>query len=476
MIFDSHHNVPDSTNISTWGREIIFSKKSNAKFVINDSCSLKLMINGVNKFGDGKITVVLNYSNSKEFHTINFSSVNSERILDIRGDDIKGSLDSIVIEKKYNSIGKVLLNRIRIKKTSSSSQYNITKKINVAIVVPYNIYGGGEIYLKNLIDSDSLNMFNFHFLYQKENKLSQNISRKNVFHHKKFNFANAKSFFIKNKISCCIFYNSMQIYRTLKSIQKEYAFKIFEIYHSDFKWSDSMAHLSDHDVDCLIKVDENVGRHIICDNVEICRVPIDVDKFRPRSKDFSQSTFRLSKEKCIGVVSRISKEKNLGYVLDLAESMKDFNFYLVGDGVGRKALQDSIRKRNIKNITILGWISDVSKIINGFDSIILPSKMEGTPISILEAMSSNVKAWCYNVGGNKTLINNGAMELCLFEVIDSFNIKEYIYRETKTRDYIYKNHKKDICVEKFLSILDKNLYLMSEDAKKEDKFIGGFYA
>lgn len=467
MIFDSHHNHPDSTNIKGWSRNIIFKKKSKANIVINDVYSFKIKINGENKFGDGKLCIVIKYAKSSEVHVVNFGSLNSEKIIEYSFDNSKGPVSSITIEKKYNSIGSVQLNRVQIERTSSKNVFHSERRVNVAIIVPYSIYGGGEIYIKSLIDSDKLNGFNFHFIYPKDNSLSRNISRDNVFHHRKFNLVNMKKFFIINKISCVIFYNSIKIYKALKNIQTEYSFKLFEIYHSDFKWGDSMAHIREHNVDCLIKVDENVGKGIECDNVEICRVPIDVDKFKPKSKKFAIHAFGLTRSNCIGVISRISKEKNLEYILSLAKSMKDFNFFIVGDGVGRKSLQILIDKDKISNVKILGWISDVSKIINGFDSIILPSKMEGTPISILEAMSSNVKAWCYNVGGNKTLIENGAMELSLSEFIDDFNIREYMNSEADTRGYIYESHNKDKCVADFLNILDKNLYLLSEKLEGE---------
>ena len=58
-------------------------------------------------------------------------------------------------------------------------------EIDVGIVIPYSIYGGGEVYLKNIISKFDTQPYNFHFIYMKPNKLEGNICKnKNIFSHK----------------------------------------------------------------------------------------------------------------------------------------------------------------------------------------------------------------------------------------------------------------------------------------------------
>ena len=77
----------------------------------------------------------------------------------------------------------------------------------------------------------------------------------------------------------------------LKSIQVNLNFKLIEIYHSDFTWADSMSKMAHHDVDCFIKISENIGKHICTKRTEICRVPIDTSKFCNKDGDFERKTF-----------------------------------------------------------------------------------------------------------------------------------------------------------------------------------------
>ena len=219
-------------------------------------------------------------------------------------------LEKITVCKKYNSIGKVNISRLIISSEGTADyQEEIISKTNVAILIPYSIYGGGEIYIKELISSNIYENFNFHLIYCKPNKLEKNLVMPNVIHHSNIKIDKIDYFFKKNRISCCIFYNSIDIYKKLKIAQLNYSFKLIEIYHSDFTWSDSMALVKNHDVDCLIKVDENVGKNIVTNRVEICRVPIDFEKFSPNNGDFAKKTFKLGSFNNIGVISRISKEK-----------------------------------------------------------------------------------------------------------------------------------------------------------------------
>jgi glycosyltransferase involved in cell wall biosynthesis len=474
-MFDSYHNKPSSTYLVEEGSDFILSKNSCININISESRSINVSLLGSCKFGDGKITVSFHFNSRVIKKEIRFSSKFDNKLVTLNYEVDFGSIKKISISKPYNSIGKVSISRIIMNCPKKEVIKSVKRRTNIGVLVPYSIYGGGEIYLKTLLQNINDDNYCFHILYPKQNKLSEVINGENIYNYNKFDLKNISNFAKDKEISSFIFYNSAHIYRLLLQLKKDLGIKIIEIYHSDFVWQDSMALIKNHEVDCMIKVDENVGNHISCKKVEICRVPIDSERFKPRSKDFAINTFSLSKDKNIGVISRISKEKNLEYILKLAKIMPEYSFFVVGDGVGRKDLEMKIRKNNILNLKILGWINDVSKIINGFDLILLPSKMEGTPISLLEAMSSNIQAWCYPVGGCKTLISNGAKELILEDEIDRMNIMYDYKNADNTRKYILENHSYKNISENFKNILDSVIYLDFEDSNSKSKTLGGFY-
>lgn len=60
-----------------------------------------------------------------------------------------------------------------------------------------------------------------------------------------------------------------------------------------------------------------------------------------------------------------------------------------------------------KKINFLGWRTDTPEILSLMDIFVLPSKMEGTPISILEAMSMSIPVIACDVGGVHEQIIDG---------------------------------------------------------------------
>src|SRR5690606_36240499 len=110
--------------------------------------------------------------------------------------------------------------------------------------------------------------------------------------------------------------------------------------------------------------------------------------------------------KVIGTVARLSPEKNINYLLDIAKNCPEFNFVIFGNGPQEQSLRRKINSEGIKNAFLLGFKKDIFRYYNLLDAFILPSTMEGTPISILEAMASGLVVFASNVGEIPTIIEN----------------------------------------------------------------------
>jgi glycosyltransferase involved in cell wall biosynthesis len=111
----------------------------------------------------------------------------------------------------------------------------------------------------------------------------------------------------------------------------------------------------------------------------------------------------------LGVVARIEDQKNPLFVADcLARMERQVRCVWIGDGRLRQSLEERIRHRGIEDrILIEGWRSDARERLAGFDMFVLPSRYEGFPFSLLEAMSAGLACVASDVDGIADAIEDG---------------------------------------------------------------------
>jgi len=177
--------------------------------------------------------------------------------------------------------------------------------------------------------------------------------------------------------------------------------------------------------------------------------------------------FPENKTKKVGILARLSSGKNHDFFLKMAiEIIKKNNnieFYIAGDGPRMKKLEYQIEKIKVKNIHILGNISNVKEFLQEMDITCLVSKREVLPMSILESMSVGTPVVSINVGGINEIINleNGwiidSLDLEIFSktIINIFNnYSELIKKSLFSRETI----KRKFSLEKMISNIEK-IYL-----------------
>jgi glycosyltransferase involved in cell wall biosynthesis len=118
--------------------------------------------------------------------------------------------------------------------------------------------------------------------------------------------------------------------------------------------------------------------------------------------------------KVIGYVGRLTEEKG---AFDLVEAMPrvlagipDARAVLVGEGVGREALEERISRLGIgQSIKLQGAVahSEMPSVYASFDILALPSHGEGMPMCVLEGMASGCAVIATRVGGIPALIEHG---------------------------------------------------------------------
>jgi len=129
------------------------------------------------------------------------------------------------------------------------------------------------------------------------------------------------------------------------------------------------------------------------------------------AKKFIEKTINqpLNNKIIIGTVSRLEYQKNIENILESAKILRRENiiYLVIGDGPERKKIEKLINRYQLKNnFFLLGDIPEAAKYLKAFDIFVLPSRYEGFPLVILEAMNARLPIVATDVGGLKEMIEN----------------------------------------------------------------------
>ncbi len=138
------------------------------------------------------------------------------------------------------------------------------------------------------------------------------------------------------------------------------------------------------------------------------------EEFNPQKNDRQKIREELKlNDNALAVfyIGRLSEEKNPDVFVNVAKAtagqVTQPHFFMVGDGPMRKEVLEQINKNHIKSMTYLGYQSDVAKYLAAADVFVLPSAVEGFPLSILEAMAMGAAVVASDVGAVSDVIQDG---------------------------------------------------------------------
>ena len=113
---------------------------------------------------------------------------------------------------------------------------------------------------------------------------------------------------------------------------------------------------------------------------------------------------------CVGRLHPKEKGQDLLLRVLARERWRDrplsVTFY--GEGQQRASLERMARALGLANVTFAGFVHDVPAIWSGHHGLILPSRCEGLPIVLVEAMLSGRVPIVTDAGGNAEVIDDGA--------------------------------------------------------------------
>jgi len=149
------------------------------------------------------------------------------------------------------------------------------------------------------------------------------------------------------------------------------------------------------------------------DRIHVVANGIDTATFVPRPDARSDARRMLDLPQdawVVGTVGRLAPEKDQALLVaamapHLGEGRR---LVIIGDGPERSALDAIVRELNaMPYVRMSGTRSDVAHLLSAFDAFALPSRTEGLPLVLLEAMACALPVVATSVGGIPDLVTSG---------------------------------------------------------------------
>ena len=111
--------------------------------------------------------------------------------------------------------------------------------------------------------------------------------------------------------------------------------------------------------------------------------------------------------KAVLVLARLEREKGVDVAIDAIAHVPDVDLVIAGAGSCRAALEAKVTQLGLGDrVHFLGQRSDPASLLACADSFVLPSYVEGLPLSVLEAMAAGVPVIATDIGGTREAIEN----------------------------------------------------------------------
>jgi glycosyltransferase involved in cell wall biosynthesis len=165
--------------------------------------------------------------------------------------------------------------------------------------------------------------------------------------------------------------------------------------------------------------------------VYIPGVGVDIKKFSREMSDEEKrrkkASLGLPKDAYVILsVGELNNNKNhLSVIRAISEIEERKNMYYLVAGAGdlREVLENTAKELKV-NLLLLGFRTDVAELYHIADLFIHPSKREGMPVAVMEAVASKCLVLGTKIRGTKDLIS----DKCLFETGNILKLRDLIQR------------------------------------------------
>lgn len=140
------------------------------------------------------------------------------------------------------------------------------------------------------------------------------------------------------------------------------------------------------------------GEQIPREKIRIMKNAIDSEhcQFDQRKRELIRAELNLSDNFVLGTVGRLVYIKNQAFLIDLLYEFQKkrpkAKLIIIGDGELRGELEKQICDKEMKeDVLLLGWQNNVEYYYQAMDLFLLPSRCEGSPMALVEAVASGLQ-------------------------------------------------------------------------------------
>jgi glycosyltransferase involved in cell wall biosynthesis len=153
------------------------------------------------------------------------------------------------------------------------------------------------------------------------------------------------------------------------------------------------------------------------DKIVVIPNAVDLAYWRPATvveRAKARRQFGVQDESMLACVARLTQQKGVDVLLRACAleplRSRHWRLFLAGDGPDEKALRELARDLEVdERVRWLGWQSDVRALLAAADVFVLPSRWEGQPLTVLEAMAAGAPVVATAVSGTPEALDHGRL-------------------------------------------------------------------
>ena len=156
------------------------------------------------------------------------------------------------------------------------------------------------------------------------------------------------------------------------------------------------------------------------------------------NKNESQESYGLSTTKLqCAFIGRVTQIKRPDRFLDVVSEMKkrgvEIEFFIAGDGELLDFCRERIAREQLP-VKVLGWQSNIEKVLAAADIVVLTSDNEGTPLSLIQAGMAGLPVVTTRVGSVPEVVLDGATGIITsLDVLEIANALEKLANSSDLR-------------------------------------------
>ena len=142
----------------------------------------------------------------------------------------------------------------------------------------------------------------------------------------------------------------------------------------------------------------------------------------PKKSESQESFGLLTTSLQCAFIGRVTQIKRPDKFLDVVSEIKKrgvvIEFFMAGDGELLQSCRDRIAREDLP-VKILGWQSDIERVLSAADMVVLTSDNEGTPLSLIQAGMAGLPVVTTRVGSVPEVVLDG-----ITGIITSLEVQE----------------------------------------------------